>query len=77
MLNRVIIDPKIRFGKPVIGGTRITVEEVLGALASGMDFDEIRKEYGLTKAHIAAALQYVSGWMKGEAVKEYEISSRR
>lgn len=76
-MNGVIIHPKIRFGKPVIKGTRITVEEVLGALAAGMDFREIEKEYGLTRRQIAAALRYVSGWLKGEAVREYEVSARR
>ncbi len=32
-MTRIIIDEKIRFGKPIIEGTRITVDEVLGALA--------------------------------------------
>ena len=77
MINGIVINPKVRFGKPVIRGTRITVEEVLGALASGMDFDEIKKEYGLTKGQIMATLQYVAGWLKGETVKEYEVSARR
>lgn len=77
MINGVVINPKIRFGKPVIKGTRITVEEVLGALAGGMDFDEVKKEYGLTKNQILTALRYVSGWLKGETVKEYEVSARR
>lgn len=77
MANTITINPKVRFGKPVIKGTRITVEEVLGALAGGMDFDEIRKEYGLTKGQILAALKYVAGWVKGEAVREYEVSPRR
>lgn len=54
-MNTITINPKIRFGKPFIKGTRITVEEVLGALASGMGFEEIKGEYGLTRAQIAAA----------------------
>ena len=71
------MNPKIRFGKPVIAGTRITVEEVLGALAAGMDFAEIKKEYGLTKQQIIAAIRYVTGWIKGETTKDYALSSRR
>lgn len=55
--NEIVINPKIRFGKPVIRGTRITVEEVLGALTGGMDFGEIEEEYGLTKKQILAALK--------------------
>lgn len=77
MKNGIIINPKIRFGKPIIKGTRITVEEVLGALASGMDFKEIYKEYGLTKNQILVALKYLTGWIKGETIKEYEVSVRR
>ncbi|OGY91982.1 MAG: hypothetical protein A3H70_01165 [Candidatus Komeilibacteria bacterium RIFCSPLOWO2_02_FULL_48_11] len=60
-MQDIVIDPKIRFGKPTIIGTRITVEEVLGALEGGMAFGEIEKEYGLTKEQIKAALQYVGG----------------
>lgn len=77
MKNPITIDPKIRFGKPVIAGTRITVEEVLGALASGMDFEKIRIEYGLTKQQIIAAIRYVTGWIKGETTREYALPHRR
>ena len=54
----VEINPKVRFGKPILKGTRITVTEVLGWLAAGMEFDEIKEEYGLTKAQITDALKY-------------------
>lgn len=77
MKNKIVIDPKIRFGKPTITGTRITVEEVLGALAGGMEFKEIQKEYGLTKEQILTAVRYVTGWLKGEETQKYEISSRQ
>ena len=77
MTNEIAINPKIRFGKPTIKGTRITVEEVVGALAGGMDFGEIQREYGLNKKQIAVALKYVAGWLKGEAVREYEVPARR
>lgn len=66
---KIIIDPKIRNGKPVIKGTRITVEEVLGALVGGMDFEEIKKEYGLTQEHIRAAIAYAFAFLKGEETK--------
>lgn len=42
-MTEIIIDEKVRFGKPVIKGTRITVDEVLGALAGGMTYEEINK----------------------------------
>ena len=77
MQKGITVEPKVRFGKPTIKGTRITVEEVLGALASGMDFVEIQKEYGLSREQIKTAVRYVAGWIKGEETKSYEISPRR
>ncbi len=74
-MHDIVIDPKIRFGKPTIKGTRITVEEVVGWLAGGMDFVEIEREYGLTRGQIQAALRYVSGWVKGEELRSYEMAS--
>jgi uncharacterized protein (DUF433 family) len=61
----IIIDPAIRFGKPVIKGTRITVDEALGALAGGMDFAEIEKEYGVTREGMRAAVNYAATFLKG------------
>lgn len=75
MKQAIVINPKIRFGKPIIANTRITVEEVLGALAGGMAYNEIEKEYGLTKKQILSAIRYVAGWIKGEETKNYAISS--
>ena len=66
--KQVVIDKNIRHGKPVIKGTRITVEEVLGALAGGMTYTEIAKEYGIKREGILAAIQYVSGWFRGEEI---------
>ncbi len=77
MQKGIVVDAKVRFGKPTIAGTRITVEEVLGALASGMDFVEIQKEYGLNREQIKTAVRYVAGWIKGEETKSYESSPRR
>ncbi len=55
----IIINNKIRFGKPIIAGTRITISEVLGALAGGMTYKEIEEEYGISKGDIIDALKYV------------------
>ncbi len=74
-MHDIVIDPKIRFGKPTIKGTRITVEEVVGWLAGGMDFAEIEREYGLTRPQIQVALRYVSGWVKGEELRSYEMAT--
>ncbi len=59
-MGEIVIDEKIRFGKPIIKGTRITVDEVLGALAGGMTIKEIEKEYGVKEDGVLAALRYAS-----------------
>ena len=62
------INSKIRFGKPVIDGTRVSIEEIIGALAGGMNFDEIEKEYGITKEHIKEALKYAAESISNEKI---------
>ncbi|MEO6633188.1 MAG: DUF433 domain-containing protein [Mucilaginibacter sp.] len=53
------VDPEIRFGKPVIKGTRITVYDVLQWLASGMSHNEIRSDFPqLNESQILACLSY-------------------
>lgn len=65
----IVINPDIRFGKPIIKGTRITVEEVLGYLAGGMEYEAIEKEFGITKAQITTVLNYVATFLKGENIE--------
>lgn len=57
--ERVVIDPNIGHGKPVIRGTRVPVTVVVGSLAGGMTFEEIQREYDLTADDIRAALRFV------------------
>ena len=64
----IILDNKIRFGRPIIEGTRITVEEILGALSGGMTTEDIVKEYGVTKENIKEALEYASEIISEERV---------
>ena len=66
---RITADPKILGGKPVIEGTRISVELILDLLASGMSQDEIVKEYPfLTKEDIKEVLAFVSAKIKREEI---------
>ena len=59
--NYIAIDPGIRFGKPYLKDTRITVADVLGWTASGMSSEEILADFPeLTLEHIAACLDYTS-----------------
>jgi uncharacterized protein (DUF433 family) len=61
LLERINIDPNVMVGKPVIRGTRLTVEYILGLLAHGVTMDEILKEYlGLEKDDIYARLLFAS-----------------
>jgi uncharacterized protein (DUF433 family) len=61
MLERIEINPKVKVGKPVIKGTRLSVEYILGLLAKGATFDEILQEYdGLTSEDIQACLLFAT-----------------
>ena len=61
LLNRIAVDPAIRFGKPCVRGTRISVGDVLGWLASGMTHQQIVDDYpDLTGDDILACLAYVA-----------------
>jgi uncharacterized protein (DUF433 family) len=58
MNDRIVIDPKICHGKPVIRGTRTPVAIVVGSLAGGMSFEQVQREYDLTIEDIRAALKF-------------------
>ena len=61
LLDRVTADPRIMVGKPVIRGTRLTVEYILNLLAHGATTAEILEEYeGLVKDDILACLLFAS-----------------
>lgn len=63
--DRISIDPEIRFGRPCIKGTRISVYDILGWLASGMTHEEIIIDFPrLTNDDILAALSFSAN--KGE-----------
>jgi len=67
-MARIIIDQKVRHGKPTIAGTRITVDDVLGWLESGLTYEEIEQEYSLTKEDILSVIRYASSFVRGEEV---------
>ncbi|MFH1894795.1 MAG: DUF433 domain-containing protein [Patescibacteria group bacterium] len=67
MDNRIIFNPKIFGGKPIIKGTRISVEFILELLASGMTPEAIKKEYPqITKKDILSVLEYAAKTVKRE-----------
>ncbi|HEX9862146.1 MAG TPA: DUF433 domain-containing protein [Candidatus Bathyarchaeia archaeon] len=67
LLDRIIIDPDILVGKPVIKGTRIPVHLIIELLANGMTTKQILKEYPqLKEQDIKAALLYASKLLERE-----------
>ncbi|MBK6371926.1 MAG: DUF433 domain-containing protein [Saprospiraceae bacterium] len=59
--NYIHIDASIRFGKPVIIGTRITVDDILSWLSSGMTIEEIESDFPYIKReHVLAALAFAA-----------------
>lgn len=66
---RIVVDPKVRFGKPVIQGTRVPVEVVVGKLAGGMRVEEIAEEYELSIEDIQAALSYAASVLASEEIR--------
>ncbi|MBZ1345501.1 MAG: DUF433 domain-containing protein [Candidatus Nealsonbacteria bacterium] len=60
MNQRIVVNPKIMAGKPIIKGTRIPVYLILNLLAAGYNFERIIKAYPqLVKEDIKAALEYL------------------
>ena len=67
--SRITSDPKIMFGKPVIAGTRITVEHILRCLAAGETLDDIVADYPpLTRDDISAAQAFAADHLAREDV---------
>lgn len=67
--SRISVDEKVHFGKPVISETRVPVDLILGKLASGMSYEEISKEYKISREDILAALDYAAKTLSNEEIK--------
>ena len=69
LLDRITLNPKVMVGKPTIRGLRITVEQILSALASGISVNDLIEDYPELEAEdIKAVLIYAL-----ELVKEEQI----
>ena len=66
---RIVVDETIRSGKPVIRGTRVPVDLVLGKLAGGMTIDEVMAEYDLAREDVLAALSYAARSIADDEVR--------
>jgi uncharacterized protein (DUF433 family) len=61
LLDRIELNPEVMAGKPIIKGTRLTVQCILSLLAHGATIDEILSEYhGITQEDVLACLLYAS-----------------
>jgi len=56
----ITVDPKVRFGKPIITGTRVDVATILGHLAAGDSLEELMDDYGLSREQVRAAIGYAA-----------------
>jgi uncharacterized protein (DUF433 family) len=70
-MGRIVIDPKVRHGKPVIKDTRVSVDVILGSLAGGMSVEEVAEEYGITRDDVLAAIEYAAKLISTEEIEEY------
>jgi uncharacterized protein (DUF433 family) len=69
MQKRIVVDERVLRGKPVIKGTRISVELVLDLLSSGLTVEEILRQYPhLKREDILACLEYAKQRLKQEEV---------
>jgi len=69
LLKRIVLDPKIMLGKPVIKGTRLTVEIIVEKMAYGETTEEILKDYPfITEEDIRATLLYAARRLAHEEV---------
>jgi uncharacterized protein (DUF433 family) len=69
LFNRITVDPEVLMGKPIIRGLRISVDQILKALAGGVTIDELLKDYPeLEREDIQAALLYAADIVNEERV---------
>lgn len=67
-MERIVIDKDIRHGKPVIRGTRVPVDIILGSLAGGMSYKEVCQDYDITEDDIKAAMEYATKLVANEEI---------
>ena len=68
MNDRITIDPDVLVGKPVIKGTRLSVEFIVGLLAQGWSIEDVLREYELAREDVLACLAYAHQVLAEEKV---------
>ena len=73
--ERIVVDPQVLLGKPVVCGTRLSVDFLLGLMAQGWSETEVLRNYpGLEREDLLACLQYASQLVHDERVYEYGVA---
>jgi uncharacterized protein (DUF433 family) len=70
MVERIVVDPNVHFGKPCIAGTRIPVQNVLELINEGLSFEQIIQDYypDLTIADVQACVAYAIALVAAEDI---------
>ncbi len=75
MNDRIMIDPEIQHGKPIVRGTRVPVTRIIGGLAGGMTKEEIAYEYAVSEEDLLAALRYAADLIESETFHPLPVSA--
>jgi uncharacterized protein (DUF433 family) len=67
---RIVVDEKIRAGRPVVKGTRVPIDLILGKLAGDMTYEQVMEEYELAREDILAVLDYAAKHLSDEEVRD-------
>ncbi len=66
---RIVVDESVHSGRPVIKGTRVPVDVILGQLAAGLTPEDVAAEYGVTREDVLAALGYAAKTLGNEDIR--------
>jgi uncharacterized protein (DUF433 family) len=66
---RIDVDEGRRFGRPVIRGTRVPVDVLVGKVAGGMTAESVAEEYGVTREDVLTAISYAARRLEEEQVR--------
>jgi uncharacterized protein (DUF433 family) len=65
----IVVDPSVRFGRPVIRGSRVPVDVVVAQMGAGLSAEQVAEEYGITREDVLAALAYAATVLALEQVR--------
>lgn len=78
-MKRIVVNPNVLVGKPVIKGTRVAIYEIVRRVAQGQTFKEITEDLDITDDDIRAALMYAEKLLEGEdifpVIQAHEVSN--